>query len=723
MNSGTAAKFIIPVLILLLLSASPVHAAIITIGSSCTLAQAIRSANGETSNIGSCAQAGSTGPHEILFPVSPVGTITLSAALPTITGPATTPTLTINGRGWTISGNDAYRIFAINPTAAGASITINNLILTNGTDADLGGAVAHQSGNLTLSNVVIKDSSSVRGGGFASSGLGDAWILNSIIRNNSVSDPGGRVAEGGGIYALRPITIRQSVIANNVNNDSNDGRGGGAHLSFSNTQGSIENSTFYGNRGPTGSAISNAGGVEPVLRHVTVTNNVGIGPSARRAALYNTGLNFTIRNSIVAGNTGGDCQNGTGGTVTASHSIIRSGNCGGTNISTADPLLVDRTSHASPHYALRVGSPALNSGSSSHCNALNSAVDQLGTTRTVGSACEMGAWEGAGIPNPPQASFTAAVDPANSRRWTFDASGSTGSIASYSWVFGDGNTGSGQSVVHIYAADGSYRVTLTVSNSGGNGSAFRDLTVATQPTVSPVQPVNPDPVDPVQPGENGNGGDSDRGGDSGSSRAAMAPTPVRLSPPADTCAALFPDIQVTNRSAGTNCQRVSGWAIGHPDLIAAHPDRVVDVWGWITPQTQVCFPAPSGRILFVDTTAMPRTVATLPAFASGDKLCAHIDRAGQVALIADGSPPATNQDQPPTNPTPEHGAKPLSDCMVRAKYSLNLRDAPAGERVGGVQHNAVLTALARTPGWFKVDLHGLQGWIAAMYVEPMGLCG
>ncbi len=240
-------------------------------------------------------------------------------------------------------------------------------------------------------------------------------------------------------------------------------------------------------------------------------------------------------------------------------------------------------------------------------------------------------------------------------------------------------------------------------------------------------PATPIPTDPPaqQPAsdDNGNGnGGGGRGRGGGGDSAAMAPTPVRLSPP-DTCARLFPEIQVTNRSAGTNCQRVSGWAIGHPDLIAAHPDRVVDVWGWITPETQVCFPAQSGRIRFIDTTAMPRTLAPLPAFKSGDKLCAHIDRAGQVALIADGSPPATNQDQPPTNPTPEHGAKPLSDCMVRAKYSLNLRDAPAGERVGGVQHNAVLTALARTPGWFKVDLHGLQGWIAAMYVEPMGLCG
>ncbi len=251
-----------------------------------------------------------------------------------------------------------------------------------------------------------------------------------------------------------------------------------------------------------------------------------------------------------------------------------------------------------------------------------------------------------------------------------------------------------------------------------------------QPTAEASPPQQPTAeASPQPPGGNGgtggtgNGnGDGGRGRSRGGDSAAMAPTPVRLSPP-DTCAALFPDIQVTNRSPGTNCQRVSGWAIGHPDLIAAHPDRVVDVWGWITPETLVCFPAQSGSIRFVDTTVMPRALAPLPAFSSGALLCARIDRPGQVALIADGSPPAFSQGQPPAAPTPQYAARRLSDCMVRAKYSLNFRDAPAGQRIGGVPHNAVLTALARTPGWFKVDLHGAKGWIAAMYVEPMGVCG
>lgn len=53
---------------------------------------------------------------------------------------------------------------------------------------------------------------------------------------------------------------------------------------------------------------------------------------------------------------------------------------------------------------------------------------------------------------------------------TFDGSGSfdpDGSIVSYDWNFGDGSTGTGVSPTHIYAAEGLYTVTLTVTDDGG----------------------------------------------------------------------------------------------------------------------------------------------------------------------------------------------------------------------------------------------------------------
>lgn len=65
---------------------------------------------------------------------------------------------------------------------------------------------------------------------------------------------------------------------------------------------------------------------------------------------------------------------------------------------------------------------------------------------------------------------------------TFDGSGSTdpdGSIVDYSWDFGDGSTGSGPTPSHTYAAEGTYHVTLQVSDdAGATDSAMTTATIA-----------------------------------------------------------------------------------------------------------------------------------------------------------------------------------------------------------------------------------------------------
>jgi len=65
---------------------------------------------------------------------------------------------------------------------------------------------------------------------------------------------------------------------------------------------------------------------------------------------------------------------------------------------------------------------------------------------------------------------------------TFDASTSTpaAQIASYSWTFGDGSTGTGQVVSHLYTSTDTWTVTLTITDVFGRAVSTSKLLTTTQ---------------------------------------------------------------------------------------------------------------------------------------------------------------------------------------------------------------------------------------------------
>ena len=77
----------------------------------------------------------------------------------------------------------------------------------------------------------------------------------------------------------------------------------------------------------------------------------------------------------------------------------------------------------------------------------------------------------------------------------FDGSGSTdpdGSIVSYAWDFGDGNTGTGVNPSHTYAAAGTYDVQLTVTDDSGDTNSSQTTAEIGETTPPPVDPTPPD---------------------------------------------------------------------------------------------------------------------------------------------------------------------------------------------------------------------------------------
>lgn len=90
-----------------------------------------------------------------------------------------------------------------------------------------------------------------------------------------------------------------------------------------------------------------------------------------------------------------------------------------------------------------------------------------------------GYWPAGGPPPdaPPTADFTSSC---TGLECTFDASGSSDDvgIVSYAWTFGDGSTGTGVAPSRTYAAEGSYTVTLQVTDTlGQSATTSRSVSV------------------------------------------------------------------------------------------------------------------------------------------------------------------------------------------------------------------------------------------------------
>ncbi len=568
-------KYFCIVLVIWLLPIGYALAADIAVDADCSLANAIRSANGEApvepqidceagdgadvdAKIDpSTGQTLPAGQDTISIDVSGTdeGNIPLDATI-SVTSP-----IVINGNGYSVNGG-GMQIFNI----TAGSLTLNDLSLSGGFSLTYGGAIAVSNAALTLNNSVVSGSGARGWGGGIYALDSDVALSDSAVSGNAtnanaedyepvvemeeVAEDDSSQAEGtaqgetdltdaqaqadtpeqmdlpdvdgvsgGGVYfngASNTLLVERSGIDSNSTPDS----GGGLYIAAGSA--TINNSTISGNSaGVDGGGVYNAG--ESILTHATIVGN---------SAAYNGGgvidaSQLQIYNSIISDNAGGDCS----GSLNANLSnIIRDASCNHDGM-TADPQLL-LLAGLPAYYAPQEGSPAIDAASAAYCLA----TDQRGIPR-LPESCDIGAAEHA------QGAFSFQIQSA---------------------------------------------LALLDPGPGGAGDDSEEEEEEAQPTQVP-------------------------------SNCVLLPAHIKV-------------IGYDNGS-NVNCTHLDYAGLGNRLLVDHGAIQAIDIFGWVARPLTVCFQHDSGGIVLLDATNTPRNIVPLLTWTDAGHQCAHVDRIGNVVLM------------------------------------------------------------------------------------------
>ena len=286
----------------------------------CDLREAITNANNDDQS-GSTDCAPGSGNDTITFSVS--GTITLVAILDGISD-TDGDELTIDGSGAnvTISGNNAFRVFAL-VSGTGDILNLNALTIANGGGFGFGGAIYNLGGTLTITDSTFSGNSAGTGGAIYNQLYNDGGTLtitNSTFSGNT-SEYGGGIYNEGATVSITASTFSGNSAANDGGGIYNDDAGlvtvtdstfsanqsifGGGIINDHGTL-SITNSTFSDNSTKiAGGGVDNFGGTVNVTDS-TFSGNTATGISSDKDGLgggiWNDNV-LTVTNSTFVGNT------------------------------------------------------------------------------------------------------------------------------------------------------------------------------------------------------------------------------------------------------------------------------------------------------------------------------------------------------------------------------------------------------------------------------------
>ena len=221
----------------------------------------------------------------------------------------------------------AYYGGAIYATGNYNDIVLDTVTFSDNTADGGGGAIeAYELGSLTITDSTFTGNAAGTDGGaiYAGSVYDGFYIIDSTFSNNSAYEYSGAVhgsttttitgstftgnssatADAGVMYHSEGyLTIQNSTFAGNTSGDE-----GGALILSSPYAVLIEQSTFYGNTADTyGGAIWDLGDGDITITNSTIAGNVSGATSGDGGALrVNYRGTFTLENTIVADNTGGE---------------------------------------------------------------------------------------------------------------------------------------------------------------------------------------------------------------------------------------------------------------------------------------------------------------------------------------------------------------------------------------------------------------------------------
>jgi hypothetical protein len=141
--------------------------------------------------------------------------------------------------------------------------------------------------------------------------VGNLSIINGNAKNDSDSERAAN--QGGGIYSgyVNHLVVENVTFTNNrAKADKNEYHGGGAIALDTEGTAIILNSTFTGNRAPSGGAINNLRTTLEIRNSIFRDNEAGSATIGGGGAVYNDGGQLTIIDSWIDGNTAGSLGGG-----------------------------------------------------------------------------------------------------------------------------------------------------------------------------------------------------------------------------------------------------------------------------------------------------------------------------------------------------------------------------------------------------------------------------